>query len=198
MKRFSIFALLLVLGVGCGEKPVQKSPAKAEATPKTEPKVAAALKPTKTFINTLGIKFVPVAGTDVQFSMWETRVKDYAAYAAANEGVDERWKEPPYFKERGFKQAATHPVVNVSWKDAQAFCVWLTRKERAEGKITASQSYRLPTDAEWSVAVGLDRESGNTPRAKNMGVKNVYPWGKEWPPPKRCGELLQKSQGGQL
>jgi formylglycine-generating enzyme required for sulfatase activity len=111
-------------------------------------------------------------------------VKDYAAYAAANAGVDESWKKP--FGDE-FKQADTHPVVNVNWNDAQAFCAWLTKKEMAEGKIKAGQKYRLPTDAEWSVAVGLGKEKGNTPGEKDEGVKDVYPWGKEWPPPKGAG-----------
>jgi len=137
----------------------------------------------KPFTNTLGMKFVPVSGTEVSFCIWETRVKDYAAYAAANAGVDGSWKNFG----RGFKQEDTHPVVNVSWNDAQAFCAWLTKKELAEGKIKAGQKYRLPTDAEWSVAVGLGKEKGNTPEEKSRGVKDVYPWGKEWPPPKAAG-----------
>jgi formylglycine-generating enzyme required for sulfatase activity len=139
------------------------------------------------------MKFVPVPGTKVQFCIWETRVKDYAAYAAANVGVVGRWKNFG----RGFKQADTHPVVHVSWNDAQAFCEWLTRKELAEGKIKVGQKYRLPTDAEWSVAVGLGKEKGSTPEAKSRGIARghfsiggrdrVYPWGKEWPPPKEAG-----------
>ena len=137
--------------------------------------------PSTTLTNTLGMKFVPVMGTDVQFSIWETRVKDYAAYAAANSEVDASWEIS------GFTQADTHPVVNVNWEDANAFCAWLTKKEMAVGEIKAGQKYRLPTDAEWSVAVGLARETGSTPEAKNGGLRDVYPWGKEWPPPKRAG-----------
>ena len=57
----------------------------------------------------------------------------------------------------------------------------------AGGKIKAGQKYRLPTDAEWSVAVGLGKEKGNTPEEKQSGIKGVYPWGKEWPPPKGAG-----------
>jgi formylglycine-generating enzyme required for sulfatase activity len=139
------------------------------------------------FTNSLGMKFVPVAGTEVSFCIWETRVKDYAAYAMANVGVDESWKEPPYFKAKGFRQADTHPVVMVSWKDVVAFCEWLTKKELAAGKIKVGQRYRLPTDAEWSVAVGLGGETGNSPEAKHEGVKDVYPWGNQWPPPKGAG-----------
>jgi formylglycine-generating enzyme required for sulfatase activity len=138
----------------------------------------------KVFTNTLGMKFVPVAGTEVAFCIWETRVKDYAAYAAANAEVDESWKKP--FGDE-FKQEDTHPVVRVSWNDAQAFCEWLTKKELAAGKIKAGQKYRLPTDAEWSVAVGLGQEKGNTPQEKSGGIKDVYPWRKEWPPPVGAG-----------
>ena len=175
--RQTILLIAAVALVGCGKKTTP-----AEPVTKPEPK-AAGKKPTppKAFTNTLGMKFVPVAGTDVQFCIWETRVKDYAAYAAANAGVDGSWKKP------GFKQEDTHPVVKVSWKDAQAFCAWLTKKELAEGKIKAGQKYRLPTDAEWSVSVGLGQEKGTTPEAKDMGIKDVYPWGKGYPPPKEAG-----------
>jgi hypothetical protein len=200
MRQTLILIAALAL-VGCGKKTTPAEPetnaepkvaAKKQEPPKVEPKKpepakaepkAAGKKPTppKAFTNTLGMKFVPVSGTDVQFCIWETRVKDYAAYAAANAGVDGSWKKP------GFKQEDTHPVVKVSWNDAQAFCEWLTKKELAEGKIKAGQKYRLPTDAEWSVAVGLGRETGSTPEAKNGGLRDVYPWGKEWPPSKGVG-----------
>jgi formylglycine-generating enzyme required for sulfatase activity len=183
--------------VGCGKKTTPAEPvtnaepkvaAEKQEPPKTEPKqVGKKPTPPKAFTNTLGMKFVPVSGTDVQFSIWETRVKDYAAYAAANAGVDASWKNFG----RGFKQEDTHPVVKVSWNDANAFCAWLTKKELAEGKIKVGQKYRLPTDAEWSVAVGLGQEKGNTPQEKNRGIKDVYPWGKEWPPPKGAGNYPQ-------
>ena len=48
------------------------------------------------------------------------------------------WRNP------GFKQMDDQPVVDVSWNDAVAFCVWLSR---LEGK-----RYRLPTEAEWEYA----------------------------------------------
>ena len=44
----------------------------------------------------------------------------------------------------GFEQTDEHPVVNVSWNDAVAFCKWLSRKE--------GKAYRLPTEAEWEYA----------------------------------------------
>jgi formylglycine-generating enzyme required for sulfatase activity len=191
MKQLALLLIAVVALVGCGKKTTPAEPEtnaepKVEANkpepPKTEPKPEAKI-PTNAFVNTLGMPFVPVKGTDVQFCIWETRVKDYAAYAAANPGVDGNWKNFG----RGFKQADTHPVVNVSWNEGQAFCEWLTKKELAEGKIKAGQKYRLPTDAEWSVAVGLGQEKGNTPREKSQGIKDVYPWGKEWPPAVEAG-----------
>ena len=141
--------------------------------------------PSTTLTNTLGMPFVKVPGTEVSFCIWETRVKDYAAFASANAGGDESWKNV------GFTQADTHPVVKVSWNDAQAFCEWLTKKELGAGKIKVGQKYRLPTDAEWSVAVGLEQEKGNTPKEKRNGIKGVFPWGKEWPPPVGAGNYPQ-------
>ena len=162
---------------------------KVPGTPKAEVEI-----PANAFINTLGMAFVKVPATKVQFCIWETRVKDYAAYAAANDGVNEKWKEPVYFYGTSFTQPDTHPVVNVNWEDANAFCAWLTKKELTAGKIKAGQKYRLPTDAEWSIAVGLGLEKGNTPQEKDGNwlsfdedFKSVYPWGKEWPPQEGVG-----------
>ena len=187
--RQTLLLIVAVALVGCGKKTTPSEPetnaepkvaAKKPEPPKTEPKPEAKI-PTNAFVNTLGMPFVPVPGTDVQFCIWETRVKDYAAYATANAGVAPFWQIPR------FTQADTHPVVRVNWNDAQAFCEWLTKKELAEGKIKAGQKYRLPTDAEWSVAVGLGKEKGNTPEEKDSGIKDVYPWGKEWPPAVEAG-----------
>jgi formylglycine-generating enzyme required for sulfatase activity len=145
------------------------------------------------FENTLGMKFLPVPGTRVWFSIWLTRVRDFAAfvratgydasqgvYSLAGKGWVQRgdsWQNP------GFHQGDTHPVCAVSWIDAQAFCDWLTKKERASGRIRSRQSYRLPTDREWMVAVGLlENVSGRPSKAAD-----IFSWGNRWPPPAGAG-----------
>ncbi len=86
-----------------------------------------------------------------------------------------------------------HPVVKVSWEDAKAFCQWLTHKERGAGLIGPNQSYRLPTDLEWSEAVGLGNETGSTPGERSGKVPDVYPWGTQWPPPRGAGNFLDQT-----
>jgi len=121
------------------------------------------------FTNSLGMKFVPVPGTQMLMCVHETRNADYAAYAAAQSGVDAEWKE-----EAGIGKEQ-HPVVKVNYEDAEGFCRWLSAKE--------GKTYRLPTDAEWSAAVGLENERGATPAEKEENSpEEVYPWGRYYPP----------------
>jgi len=97
----------------------------------------------------------------------------------------------------GFEQQDNCPVVCVNWEDAQWFCRWLTRKERAQGLLAANRRYRLPTDAEWSVSVGLEGERGDTPADRNMHIKDLYAWGNQWPPPKGAGNFAGEEVLGQ-
>ncbi len=55
---------------------------------------------------------------------------------------------PRYWKDGAFpKGKDKHPVVWVSYADAEAYCAWL-------GKKDASHVYRLPTEEEWEQAAG--------------------------------------------
>ena len=128
------------------------------------------------FTNSLGMKFAPLG--EIQMSVWETRVQDYEAFCRAT---------GRHFEPADFRQTATDPVVKVNWFDAVAFCKWLTEKEHDENLIEDRQVYRLPTDQEWSMAVGLINEIGTTPEARDGKIKNEFPWGKQWPPPNDAG-----------
>jgi formylglycine-generating enzyme required for sulfatase activity len=86
----------------------------------------------------------------------------------------------------------------VTWQEALAFCKWLTAREQKEGLIASNQSYRLPTDLEWSRAVGLPEESGKTPEDRDMGVTDVYPWGNAWPPPAGAGNYTGEETGSDV
>ena len=57
-----------------------------------------------------------------------------------------------------------HPVVNISWYDAMAYCNWVTDRLRDVGAIKLGQVVRLPSEAEWEKAARGD-----------VGLK--YPWG---------------------
>jgi formylglycine-generating enzyme required for sulfatase activity len=117
--------------------------------------------------------FVDATGNGTTGGMWSLGQDGWKQLGAT-------WKEP------GFSQGTTHPVVGVSWYDATAFCAWLTTRERRSGVLPAGASYRLPTDQEWSIAVGLGSESGTTPEEKDSKVR-LYPWGTMWPPPLGAG-----------
>ena len=81
--------------------------------------------------------------------------------------ADYAWDNPP------FEQSGYHPVIGVTWKDAVAFCEWLTLEEKKLGLLRQSVQYRLPTSPEWSLAARV-LATGN--------AKLVFAWGTLWPP----------------
>lgn len=80
-----------------------------------------------------------------------------APYSELLESPEYVWSSP------GFEQSEDHPVVQVSWNDARAFCEWLSQKEK--------QTYRLPTEAEWEHAC----RGGSTTRWNYGEELDSYP-----------------------
>lgn len=71
---------------------------------------------------------------------------------AADAPAPEHWvdKQPP-------RQLTSHPVVNVTWHDAQNYSKWLSE--------VTGKHVRLPSEAEWEKA------------ARGSEDKRIYPWG---------------------
>lgn len=173
--------------------PVAAPPSRADWP--AELREASAAKP---WANSLGMKFVWVPITPMAagaaagpawFSIYETRVQDYVAYVKETPGAENDWMEATYSTE---KQGPTHPAVNLSWEQAQAFCAWLTKKEHANGKLPAGLVYRLPTDHEWSCAAGLQEG------AEQNTEDDIFPWGTQWPPPARVGNYADATAKSKL
>ncbi|MBE2285832.1 MAG: SUMF1/EgtB/PvdO family nonheme iron enzyme [Prosthecobacter sp.] len=130
--------------------------------------------------NSLGMNFVPLG--EVMMSAWEIRHRDYAEYAKATQT-----RKPGRVEDSG--KGGALPVVGVDRNEAQAFCAWLTERDRNAGLIGPKDVYRLPTDEEWSRAAGLPPERGITPAERNGRIRGVYSWGYDWPPPNDVDNL---------
>ena len=154
---------------------------------------AAMLTGKDSYINSLGMKFVPVKGTEIMFCIHETRYKDYAAYAAAAPGVDGTWRNQMSDGFTVTERKEDHPVTNVNYDDAQLFCVWLSKQE--------GKTYRLPTDQEWSFAAGIgfeEKSRAGTPAKPGPLDHEALPWGMEWPPPNGSGNYSDQSRKQKL
>lgn len=78
-----------------------------------------------------------------------------------------RYMEGRSWRSPGFEQGEDHPVVCVSWNDAQAYLKWLN--EQAPGK-----GYRLLSEAEWEYAA-------------RAGMTTRYAWGADASNVEQCG-----------
>lgn len=149
--------------------------------------------------NGFGMRFAPIPGLNVLFSVWETRVQDFERFATetnynAGDGMitvaADGWKQRGGdWRHPGFRQEPSHPAVGINWETANSFCAWLTTRDQRASILGPRQRYRLPTDREWSRAAGLPDETGATPQERNGRVINVYPWGNQWPPPPGVGNF---------
>lgn len=201
--RSNTQALVAAAQLAAGEVKTTNTQAHAQSQPAASPAPGPVGRDVA-FTNSLGMPFVPVANTQstpagrpVRFCCWLTRVQDFEAFvrATGHNATDdvwsfgaEGWKSRGHnWRTPGFEQTGMHPVSGVSWEDAQAFAKWLTDKEQAEGRLAPGERYRLPYDWEWSVAVGLAETRDGLPKDRNMRIKDVFPWGTQWPPPAGAG-----------
>jgi len=129
------------------------------AKPSTTASLSAATK-NKHFINSLGMKFVPIPGTGQFFSVWETRISEFKkivvesgiGYNLGSENDPTKPNHPVRVrrnKDDFFKRA-----------NAEDFCEWLTTRERQQKRISKEWEYRLPTVAEWKAATDKNAHKG--------------------------------------
>ena len=117
--------------------------------------------------HTLTLRAFEMAQTPVTNALYAT----YVAATGARPPTHWRGAQPP-------AELRDHPVVEVSWHDARAFCGWLSGAADAPPKPATqwlrsvvrrplSAAYRLPTEAEWELAArGSDGRE--------------FPWGDQW------------------
>jgi formylglycine-generating enzyme required for sulfatase activity len=97
----------------------------------------------------------PVWVDAFEMAIYQARNRDFEIFMQAT-----GHPAPPNWNLPGFDHP-DHPVVAVSWVEAENYCQWLSGE--------AGQIYRLPTEAEWE-------------RAALGGVDGrLYPWGEEDP-----------------
>ncbi|WP_423224950.1 formylglycine-generating enzyme family protein [Candidatus Amarolinea aalborgensis] len=103
---------------------------------------------------------------DFRIGRYPVTNREYAAFIKDNKAqpAPQGWfnREPP-------PDRLDHPVVNVSWYDALAFCAWLSAQ--------TGRGYTLPSEAEWEKAGcnSFSRSAGQG--TAEVATTNRYPWG---------------------
>ena len=94
------------------------------------------------------------------FRMGKTAItnRHYAEFLKANPAQPEPDRQL-WFLRKPKQELLDHPVVNVSWHDARAYCAWLSKQ--------SGRSYQLPSEAEWE-------------KAARGSDGRLYPWGNCW------------------
>jgi formylglycine-generating enzyme required for sulfatase activity len=123
----------------------------------------------KDFVQVTGYRTEAERNPDQGLAVWDEK-KDKWVWSKG-----QSWRSP------GFAQDDRHPVVGVSWNDAQAYVEWLAKR--------TGQAYRLPSEAEWEYAARAGTTTarfwGNDPNRAcayaNVGDRSVKLARPEWP-----------------
>lgn len=190
--------------------PVPPPPARQNAQGHPNPAAATRMEPWK---NSLEMAFIPVPGIpQALVCRHETRMRDFLP-SLEGEGAEwEAWQEAfgveavtrvrlsdvrpsgwqplenssadvvEGMNELGLSPEAAACGVNIFM--ARRFCAWLTWREQRMGRLQADEYYRLPTDAEWSLAAGMPAERELVVERRHKSLQATpHPWGDAWPPP---------------
>ena len=110
-------------------------------------------------------EMVVMPGGRLALGRYEVTVGEYRAFAVATGGgASDCGVGNPLFP-----QTDRHPVMCVSWDDAQAYVSWLGR--------TAGAEYRLPAEAEWERAAVGSQRGCDMNRTGNFGTCPVGSYG---------------------
>jgi toxoflavin biosynthesis protein ToxD len=112
-----------------------------------------------------------VTVSDFEIATYPITVIEYLAFVKTGHPAPPEMQDPVRGQIGWKAQMASpfHPVVMVSWEDANEYAAWLAS--------LTGKPWRLPTEAEWENAARWD--------ARGQKAR-IYPWGDEYDPRKLC------------
>lgn len=135
----------------------------------------------------------PQHTVNIPYDYWMARFpvtnEQYAAFIGKGKHPVGDWQE---------KQ--DHPVVRVSWKDAMAYCNWLT--DLLAGHLPQDLVLRLPTEAEWEKAARgvdgrewpwgneFDKDKCNSCKSGKGGTTSVGAYSPQGDSPYGCADMI--------
>ncbi len=111
----------------------------------------------------------PVDLPAYRIGRYPVTAREYAAFIKSQK---DHPAPPGWFNREPPAGPLDHPIVNVSWRDALAYCVWLSQQ--------TGRRYTLPSEAEWEKACSNDFSRSLDPGTTEVVTTNRYPWGDEW------------------